>query len=434
MSRPARYKRIMPDDPIDPFEEDRKRKRLFDEAMGGSARRLIEDDRKRRELFYAAIGGTSLRFFEEDRKRRKMLDDAMGGSVQRIFEEEQKRQKLFDQSAIGKAALGIIDRQKEQDLLQPFRNGAIKTYFDAEDARRKAFDVGSLASAKAFQYNIASTIAALAEPYTKLSKQMRDWGVLDRIAEQQSALIKASTGINSQIEALGRTLQGTIPNVSQISASFRVQSALAEQMRHISEQFSQLDRIALTGGIRDSAVWHSMRDTYGLSNEMSVSQAFLEIGTQLDKPVEGGKSFGVRDAWQLIEFLWLIFSAYAMIAGWGDYTEDDRARDKATSEAVDRFEARQRMDEVEAAIAKASALAEMARINDLPKGYVRIAANVRVSPEQKAARIARLGPNTTLAIENKQGRWLRVIYADPLTDQLAEGWLWGDSVELLSNH
>lgn len=263
---------------------------------------------------------------------------------------------------------------------------------------------------------------------------MRELGVLDRIAEQQSALVRASAGINSQIEAASKAMRGVIPSVREISASLGVQSALAQQMRLISEQVAQLDGVMLTGGIRENAVWEAMRDTYGFSNEISVSQAFLEIGTKLDEPSEDGKSFGIYDAWQLIQFLWLVFSVYAMIAGWGDYTEQDRTRDEETANAVERIEIRQHMKGVEAAIAEASALAEMNRINALPRAFVREAANVRVAPEQKAERIARLGADTMLAIEEKNGRWLRVIYADTFTGELAEGWIWGSSVELLANN
>ena len=274
---------------------------------------------------------------------------------------------------------------------------------------------------------------ATAEPFTKLSMQMRESGVFDRIAEQQSALIKASAGITSQIEAAQTAIQNAIPTASQISASFGVQSALAEQMRRISKQVSQLDQIAHMGGIQESALWETIRDTYGLNNEMSVSQAFQEIGTKLDQPSETGKPLKVYDAWQLIQFLWLVFTAYAMIAGWGDYTKDDRTRDEVTAVNVERIEALDQMREVESAIAEASALTEIARINELPRAYVRDVANVRVAPEQKAERLARLRQDTMVAIEAKKGRWLRIIYADPLTEELAEGWVWGGSIELMSS-
>lgn len=422
----------MADDPLDPFKEHKKLKRLIDDATGGSARKLFEEDHKRRKLFDDATGGSVQRFFEEEQKRRSFLDQAMGGSVQRFFEDEQKRKKLFDRSASGKAAQGIITAQTELGrALSPSKSNAIQQYLEADDARRKAFDVGSLASAKAFQDNISSTMATLVEPFTKLSKQMRELGVLDRIAEQQSALIRSNAGINSQIEAVNSAMRGVIPSTREISASLGVQSALAQQMRRISEQFAQLDGAMLTGGIRQSAVWEAMRDTYGFNNEMSVSQAFLEIGTQLDEPNEDGKSFGIYDAWQLVQFLWLVFGIYAMIAGWGEYTEQDRARDEASADAIERMEIRQHMNDVEGAIAEASALAEMNRINALPRAFVREAANVRVAPDQKAKRIGRLGAGTMLGIEEKNGRWLRVIYADSLTKELAEGWIWGGSVEPL---
>lgn len=177
-----------------------------------------------------------------------------------------------------------------------------------------------------------------------------------------------------------------------------------------------------------------MRDSYGFSDEMSVSQAFLEISAKLDEPNEEGKSFGIYETWQLVQFLWLVFSIYAMIAEWGDYTEQDRARDKSTANAVERIEISQRMNDVETAIAEASALAEMSRINALPKAFVREAAYVREAPEQKAKRTAHLGASTMLAIEEKNGRWWRVIYANTLTEEHAEGWVWGGSVELLADN
>jgi hypothetical protein len=425
----------MADDPLDPLKEQKKLKRLVDDAVGGSARKLIEEDLKRRKFIDDAMGSSARRFFEEEQRHQRLLDQSMGGSVQRFFEDEQKRRKLFDPSAIGKAAQGMITAQKEQArALSTYKSDAIQKYLEADNARRKAFDVGSLASARAFQDNMASTVATLIDPFSKLSKQMRELGVLDRIAEQQSALVRASAGINSQIEAASRAMRGVIPNAREISSSLGVQSALAQQMRRISEQVAQLDGAMHTGGIRESAVWETMRDTYGFSNEMSVSQAFLEIGTKLDEPSEEGKSFGFYDAWRLVEFLWLVLSVYAMIAGWGDYTEQDRARDEATANAVERIEIRQHMNEVEAAIAEASALAEMNRINAMPRAFVREAANVRVAPEQNAKRIARIAANTMLGINERNGRWLRVIYADPLTEELAEGWVWGGSVELLASN
>jgi len=259
-----------------------------------------------------------------------------------------------------------------------------------------------------------------------------EMGILDRISEQQSALMKATQGISCHADDVIRGIGDALLAGGTLSASFGIQSALAEHMRRMAETTSQFDQLVLAGGIRDSAIWETMRGTYGLDDAMSVSQAFLEIGTQLDQPDKDGKTLGVYEAWQLIQFLWMVFTMYAMLAGWGDYTEDDRKRDNETAEAVVRIEVRQQMLEIEAAIAEASVLAELTRINTLPRAYVRNAVNIRKASYQKAERIARLGQNSILAIEEKKGRWLRVIYADPLTQELAEGWVWRGSVELLS--
>lgn len=400
----------MPFDPFDPFKEERKLQRMIDDATGGPARRLIEDHRK----------------------QQKLLDAAMGGSAMRFFEDEQERRKLFEPYSVATAVQEVLGAGRKHGLLASYETDVIRKFMESEEARRKAFDVTSLASAHAFQDNISSTISDLVEASTGLSKRMRDMGVLDRISEQQSALMRATQGISSYADDVIRGIGDALPAGGALSASFGVQSALAEHMRRMAETTASLDQIALSGDIRESAIWGSMRETYGLDDAMSVSQAFLEIGTQLDKPTKDGKALGVYEAWQLIQFFWMIFTMYAMIAGWGDYTEDDRDRDQKTAEALERIEVRERMQEIETAIAEASALAELRRIEALPRACVRSAANVREAPAQKAERIARLGQNTTLAIEEKKGRWLRVIYADPLTQKLAVGWVWRGSVELLS--
>lgn len=397
-------------DPFDPFKEERKLQRMIDDATGGPARRLIEDHRK----------------------QQKLLDAAMGGSAMRFFEEEQERRKLFELSGVATAVQEVLGAGRRHGLLASYETDVVRQFMEAEEARRKAFGVTSLASAHAFQDNISSTISDLVEATTGLSKRMREMGVLDRISEQQSALMRATQGISAYADDFIRGIGDALHAGGALSASFGVQSALAEHMRRMAETTASLDQIALSGDIRESAIWRSMRETYGLDDAMSVSQAFLEIGTQLDQPTKDGKALGVNEAWQLIQFFWMIFTMYAMIAGWGDYTEDDRDRDNKTAETLERIEVRQGMQEIETAIAEASALAELRRIEALPRAYVRSAANVREAPAQKAERIARLAQNTMLAIEEKKGRWLRVIYADPLTQELAEGWVWHGSVELLS--
>lgn len=394
--------------PDDPFDEERKRKRLLDDAMGGSV----------------------ARFFQEDAKRRKLIDDAMGGAAQRYFHEEQQRRELFEQSTISKSVQDLFDRQKEQNrLFQPSKSNAVQRYFDAEKTRRETLDFGSLASTKAFQENVASAIAAAIEPYSKLSKSIMKLGVFDRIAQEQSALINAISGIDSHVY---KALQGAIPDASRFAASIGVQSALAGTLRNISDQFSDPSSIASMRRIQDTTVWDSLRDTYDLDDHMSVSQAFLEIGAKLDQSDEQSRSFDFAELWQLIQFLFLVYSAYVMIAGSGDYTANDRARDEDTARRVERIEIQEQMQKVESAIAQASALAEMARVNELPRALVRTAANVRSSPTQKGERIARLEANTVVAIEGTDGRWLRVIFSDSLTQELAEGWMWRDSVELMT--
>jgi hypothetical protein len=44
--------------------------------------------------------------------------------------------------------------------------------------------------------------------------------------------------------------------------------------------------------------------------------------------------------------------------------------------------------------------------------------------------LAKLVEGQNVAISRKKGRWFNVIYADPVTTQRAEGWIYASSLEL----
>ena len=72
-------------------------------------------------------------------------------------------------------------------------------------------------------------------------------------------------------------------------------------------------------------------------------------------------------------------------------------------------------------------------ISDLPRGQIISVGNVREHPDGSSKRIAVLEHGSPVAVSERRKRWLRVIFRDPLTDALAEGWLWAGSAQMLDH-
>lgn len=82
-------------------------------------------------------------------------------------------------------------------------------------------------------------------------------------------------------------------------------------------------------------------------------------------------------------------------------------------------------------LASLEAQLDEAWVSNLPRAELRATAMVRTSPGRSGDALYRAPTGTLLAIAGRQGEWLSAIYRDPLTDQLAQGWVYGRSVKIL---
>ncbi|MFD1960456.1 SH3 domain-containing protein [Novosphingobium panipatense] len=57
---------------------------------------------------------------------------------------------------------------------------------------------------------------------------------------------------------------------------------------------------------------------------------------------------------------------------------------------------------------------------------------MRREPQGKAQILMRGDAGTLLAVKDSRGKWRLVVYRDPLTDQLSEGWVFAPAGELLN--
>jgi len=81
----------------------------------------------------------------------------------------------------------------------------------------------------------------------------------------------------------------------------------------------------------------------------------------------------------------------------------------------------------------ADVAASEAYVSALPRAELRRAAPIRREASAGAGMLLRGPPGMLLAVKESRPRWRRVVYRDPLTDQLAEGWVNAGAVHLLDD-
>ena len=71
-------------------------------------------------------------------------------------------------------------------------------------------------------------------------------------------------------------------------------------------------------------------------------------------------------------------------------------------------------------------------VSSLPRAELSRDANIRREPRRGGDLLLRAPKGTLVAVMRSVGRWRLVVYRDPLTDQLSQGWVYAPAVLLLS--
>lgn len=72
-------------------------------------------------------------------------------------------------------------------------------------------------------------------------------------------------------------------------------------------------------------------------------------------------------------------------------------------------------------------------VASLPRGELARKANIRSGPSRSAGRILVADAGTPIAVVQRQKRWRLVVYRDPLTEQLAQGWVYETLVVMVGD-
>lgn len=286
-----------------------------------------------------------------------------------------------------------------------------------------------------FQRMMASQFQEPSSIFYQLNEMKRS-GALARLSEGLTGSLtlqsEALAGYQTAFEVLRRS--ETMIALQQQSESV----GLMAKAMSASPLYAQIEELRRA---QDNGIFQHLRE---LTRTMEgLRPLAVEMASQIDLDdddiaalAEGAKEgrLTLSKLWQLIQYLLAAYTVVTIFLGHG-YNPDDRARDQETAQQVaqnsDALAAMR--EDIECILAECIAAAETEYLASLPKAFVKSGANVRAEPLQSGERISRLGANVAVAIERKEGRWYYVKFIDPLASEMAEGWIWGGSLELMEN-
>lgn len=352
---------------------------------------LREQDRLRREL----LGG----FSASDRLRREAMGLSATLASERLFQEAAG----FAQATLASSIMQS-ETKRISDLIQGGLLGGLpQSYSDRIDDQLK-----SLIAAP----NVGRLIAETAGTTTATR-------FLDQ-ARMQGELASAMIGAGGYF--------GSLHTIDEFSKSLRKQQAeLAGLFSHFTpDQLGTLRSATLEAATR-VAEW-KLSDSFDIGEWEEVEETPHALVVFLLTIV---KAFGANSAKQFKEFgplqiatLISLLSALHTLLGEPAYTPADREKAAVVAERVEQVQGQ--LSDV-----LARKVQEAQFVDTLPKGITRGQARMREAPSRAAKIVARFDLPTTVAIVEKQGRWAKIVFADPLTGNFRLGWVWRGSIDQL---
>lgn len=129
-------------------------------------------------------------------------------------------------------------------------------------------------------------------------------------------------------------------------------------------------------------------------------------------------------AFRLIELVLMAFAIWHMLVP----AEMSHAERAAFTEVNGKIEVvEKKLDEIVAA----SEAADQSYVADLPRAELKRDAAIRCEPKGKATVLINGVKGTPLAVKERHEKWRLVVYRDPLTGQLSEGWVYAPAMQML---
>lgn len=349
----------------------------------------------------------------EERQRADLYRTALGGSV------------IMDAVKQATTARELL---RGVDFDAPYR-GMLDT-LERERASKKAFE--SLAT-NAWAMSVTETARKLAEQNQGLVEQQRHLGI--SLLETARAFVANKSLVASAIEAASaghayrRMIAESLPRFSTFSA-------IAERMLVIDTMTlrASVDEAETATAFAARSVIEMRQVAEAIATAESDEEAARLQGSLFGLVLTFFQSLGPNTMPELqrmglvgfVSFILTVLGAYALIPQQPTMTQQEKAAFAALNQKIDSAQAEHRRYHETAAETEAAYLAQHAR------AYLRRDATLRNAPAREGAVVLKAPKGTEIAVEEIKGRWRKVLFRDPLSNQLARAWVYSTAVAPLA--
>ena len=367
--------------------------------------------------------------------------------------------KNFGLSAVDR----LLERERSQRemierIARPF--GMLRKHTAFEDAVSRLADFAVSPSLVRMSEN-AAKFNAMSEKYQSLLDRPSSWSRIAAmreaslaIAEQQAAgtsnFGKLALAVGEQLSAVSKLgyahsdIIGRAIQSSRLTDAFKQTGTLsqfqeiANRANSISAQFERLAREQSSWqgqNTIDAAIMRHVHDAQAAMEAMVVDESadgvvshangLLKALAGLFSRFKGNTAHEVRDM-GLFGFLAAILSFLAIWEALQPDGLSEAEREQLTIIQSDVREVRKQLIE----FLEGEAAIDEAFVSDLPRGLTRRRAYIRAHPTRQSELVMVLPDDTPVAIYEREKRWLKVVYRDPLADQLAMGWVYRPSIAM----
>jgi low affinity Fe/Cu permease len=328
------------------------------------------------------------------------------------------------------------------------RSGILKTAAMMKDTR-----IGEvMAASEAYRLSRLSVLKDYATPSWMVALQKTGIGINrdpTGILATQRGLVGSTVADMVKLGGLfeaNRSVLGKLMMDSSIGDQFRAMSQTLAPKLDILKTAAERARMIDMMTLRATAEAVATSSTVVMAEQVIEAQRILDAIGQTEDPTQSTdlvvafmalmsamfSMFGENTAKEL-----RAIGAFALLSIllnfqtiYKEFSSQDLtpAEQKAHSEMVVHAKAiEEKLDEILAA----DEAAKNAYVGDYPRGELKRGAAIRREPQGKAQVLMRGDAGTAIAVKESRGKWRLVIYRDPLTDQLSEGWVYASAVELL---
>ncbi|CAH0354440.1 hypothetical protein [Sphingobium sp. CECT 9361] len=356
-------------------------------------------------------------------------------TVDRFLREERERAALFRNALGGNAIADAVKQAKTAsemlrglDLDAPYR-GILDTL---ERDRRDRESLKHLTS-NAWALSVTDTARRFAEQNTSLVEQQRHLAssVLDTVKafDANKSLVASAIASASAGATYKRMIAEALPRFSTFSA--------------IAERMLVIDTLTLRASVdeRETATSFAARRVIEMQR-VAVAIATAETdedtarlqGSLFDLVLSFFQGLGPNTLPELqrmglvgfISFILTLLGAYALIPQQPTMSPQEKAAFSTLNQKIDHAQAEHHRYHEAAAQSEAAFLAQHAR------AYLSRDATFRNAPARDGAVVLKAPKGTEIAVEESKGRWRKIMFRDPLSDQLARAWVYSTAVAPLA--